>query len=240
MHPPNDISKRHSASETVREAEAMLEQAADDARSVKASILKLASRFRSDGFHSDGEVVSVATDSALDELIVGMCRNVDRSLTAIGRAESLMVELSASLVSNCGTGSRLVPPLGIEDESDVEADSPCADQRANLRRKLMQLVHLAPFVDGTFPGSDDFEAVKGYDISEAGIAFYLSHPPTHEEYVVVLGSVLRPIYVRARVVRVAQKQMYLVGCRFVGRLQPPAEAPSRAKPHAAHAGLSVH
>jgi hypothetical protein len=98
---------------------------------------------------------------------------------------------------------------------------------------------LAPYVEGIFPSPDDISAVKGYDISEAGIAFYLPHPPRYQEYVVVLGSVLRPIYVRARVVRVAKKQMYLVGCRFTGRLQPP-QTPGRARTHSPSATLPVH
>ena len=55
-----------------------------------------------------------------------------------------------------------------------------------------------------------------------------------------LGSVLRPIYVKARVVRLAKKQMYLVGCRFTGRLQPPQANSSRTRTHAAQATLSVH
>lgn len=108
-----------------------------------------------------------------------------------------------------------------EDRRSANSAAPVEAQRVHERRTLMKEVLLAPYVEGSFPMPEDFRSAKGFDISEGGISFFLPNPPTHELYVVVLGQAPNFIYMKARVVRVANKHMYLVGCRFMGRMIAP-------------------
>lgn len=112
------------------------------------------------------------------------------------------------------------------DESNPQLQRPEGEQRAHKRRHLMRDVQIAPYSGESLPKPEDFTTVKGYDISEAGISFFLSTPPASDKYVVILGTDLHPIYVKARVMRVAQKHAYLVGCRFMGRFQQVASEPN--------------
>ena len=79
-------------------------------------------------------------------------------------------------------------------------------------------------VDGAMPSPRDFFEVDCRDISASGIAFVLDRSPSFESLVVALGRPPSVKHFTTRVVRVAQMEQdgrtrYLVGCRFLGRVQ---------------------
>ena len=73
------------------------------------------------------------------------------------------------------------------------------------------------------PAEGDYFDAPYREISAGGVTFQLTQTPNFESLVIALGNPARPTLLTASVVRVqtmvqSGKIMYLVGCRFTGRL----------------------
>ena len=67
--------------------------------------------------------------------------------------------------------------------------------------------------------------VECLDISVGGMSFFLDSPPEFKEFVVELGTSQGIRFLKARVARVHKATLgdrggYVVGCRFIGRVDP--------------------
>ncbi len=98
-----------------------------------------------------------------------------------------------------------------------------SSNRASQRRVFQYRQRIAPMVGSSKPSEKDFIEVDCCDISAGGIAFYLDRAPEFTRVVVALGRPPALTYFAAEVVRHVEKvndgrRVYLVGCRFVGRV----------------------
>jgi hypothetical protein len=127
-----------------------------------------------------------------------------------------------------------------EDESrGVKPTTPHstgAERRAHPRRPVVLVAAIAPYVDRRFPAPAEFAEVQCFDISTGGISFFLPSPPTNTNYVAALGSGPGTIHAIVKVVHVKATKLhtlpiYLVGCQFTGRIQPPGESIERGEQH---------
>jgi hypothetical protein len=100
------------------------------------------------------------------------------------------------------------------------------DGRRDTQRRGRRCVQrIAPCVDGRMPTLAAFREVECQDLSAGGFSYLLSEPPDAETLAVELGVPPVLIYVTARVINVSEiwqggETMFLVGCRFTGRLTP--------------------
>ena len=74
-----------------------------------------------------------------------------------------------------------------------------------------------------------FQAVQCFDISSSGFSYLLDGPAEHQALIVALGVPPDITYLTARVEHSTMKQeqpspLYLIGCRFAGRIEVPAGA----------------
>jgi diguanylate cyclase (GGDEF)-like protein len=112
-----------------------------------------------------------------------------------------------------------------------------SDLRAHERQMFLRTELMAPFKAQRFPAREEFSEIQCFDISVGGISFFLPHPPEQQNYILALGKAPQVIYASVRVVRVAMTKlhtmpMYVVGCQFTGRIQPPGAAePALATSH---------
>jgi PAS domain S-box-containing protein len=82
---------------------------------------------------------------------------------------------------------------------------------------------IAPMYNRRFPSREQFFEVECKDISAGGIAFRLPERPDFDTLVVLLGKPPTESHFVAKVVRVAEEEhwgrvMFLIGCRFTGRV----------------------
>jgi len=97
--------------------------------------------------------------------------------------------------------------------------------RTSVRRSFNYKQLVAPMYEGLMPSRKDFFQVTCENISAGGFAFYIENKPDFEYLVVALGQTPMLTFFSARVIRVMQrelggKELYLVGCRFSGRVYP--------------------
>jgi PAS domain S-box-containing protein len=154
----------------------------------------------------------------------------------LDRIKSLAEQTTATVSQLC---TRLAEPAR-PDAASGQAQSPAAEaaaaaelplsaqsgveQRRSFRRQYRYRQSIAPITQGAMPSRREFFEVDCRDISASGIAFVLDHSPNFESLVVALGRYPAVKHFTARVVRVAQMEQdgrtrYLVGCRFLGRVQ---------------------
>ncbi|HET6883170.1 MAG TPA: GGDEF domain-containing protein [Pirellulales bacterium] len=99
-----------------------------------------------------------------------------------------------------------------------------SDRRRQPRRPFPSYQAVAPLVDGKLPHKDSFRQVRCHDISPGGIAYLTPKAPEHASIVVALGLAPNVTYLTALITHKSTtqadgKEMYLVGCRFTGRLE---------------------
>jgi PAS domain S-box-containing protein len=97
------------------------------------------------------------------------------------------------------------------------------DLRRSPRRSFHYIQRIAPTSGEGLPSKNRFIEVRCEDISAGGIAFYLGRRPDFTTLVVTLGRPPAESHFSARVVRVVKatlegRGVYLVGCRFTGRV----------------------
>ncbi|MCR4412451.1 MAG: PAS domain S-box protein [Thermoguttaceae bacterium] len=95
--------------------------------------------------------------------------------------------------------------------------------RSSPRRDYRYRQKIAPMVDGLRPSKRSFFEVVCRDISAGGISFYMNRLPDFDTLVLALGNEPAVSHFTARVMRVARVEeegriRYLVGCRFLGRI----------------------
>jgi hypothetical protein len=96
--------------------------------------------------------------------------------------------------------------------------------RSSPRKKFQYYQQIAPIHDNTPPSTDDFIKVECNDISQGGISFFLRRPPGCKHFAIMLGGKNATTMLTAQVVRLQEiehndQHMYLVGCKFVNRLE---------------------
>lgn len=127
------------------------------------------------------------------------------------------------------TGSRNAPEPSTDDLNPfqrVEGDNglpDATDKRTSPRRRYKYRQSIAPMYGGVIPPRRKFFEVICEDISGGGISFYLDQAPDFDQLVVALGRPPLLTYFTAEVVRTIERvidgyQVYLVGCRFMGRV----------------------
>lgn len=99
------------------------------------------------------------------------------------------------------------------------------ETRTNARRSFNYKQLIAPIYEGVMPSREEFFQVTCENISAGGFAFYVEDEPDFEYLVVALGQEPILTFFSARVTRVMYKEhegsnLYLVGCRFSGRVRP--------------------
>lgn len=141
--------------------------------------------------------------------------------TVIDEDEDAPTVAPAKAKPTAGPGSdRRAPAFPFQP---VRGNAP-VEQRVSLRRQYQYVQKIAPKIGDQLPRREDFFAVQCNDISAGGISFFLDQPPDFRELVVSLGKEPALSHFTARVVRVAgvdddRKKVYLVGCRFTGRIR---------------------
>jgi hypothetical protein len=83
--------------------------------------------------------------------------------------------------------------------------------------------YVAPCHDGVLPLADSFEQVRCNDLSSGGVSFLSARAPDYQSVVVSVGTAPHLIFILAQVqhqhvVPTEEGQQYLVGCRFIERL----------------------
>jgi PAS domain S-box-containing protein len=82
---------------------------------------------------------------------------------------------------------------------------------------------IAPYIDNIAPAEGDYFKAPYREISAGGVTFQLTKKPDFDSLVIALGNPAHPTRLTAKVMRVqtlvqSGKVVYLVGCRFTGRL----------------------
>jgi len=117
----------------------------------------------------------------------------------------------------------------MERQNSQGADSPAAagslaEQRGAPRFDYGYIQGIT-LIDGETTEEGRFFFVTCNDFSRGGFSFYLDSEPDFEELVATLGRSPRTLRLRARVAHVQQvaggpAPRWLVGCRFIDRLDP--------------------
>ncbi len=108
---------------------------------------------------------------------------------------------------------------------ELPTDAEEADRRQRARRSYPTVQSIAPYVNDKLPLREHFHQVQCQDLSTNGIAFFADAPPTYTRLVVALASAFDVIYLTAAVAHFkeigleGQPPSYLIGCRFLGRIQ---------------------
>lgn len=97
-----------------------------------------------------------------------------------------------------------------------------AERRQKDRRPFRTVQLIAPFTGDQPPTAGEFEHVECHDLSPGGFSFYALNPPTYDFLVLALGrapfTCLLARVVHHKPVEVVGVPQYLVGCRFMRRL----------------------
>ena len=107
---------------------------------------------------------------------------------------------------------------------DFEAPEEDTERRRRERRNFPTVQSVAAYINGMIPPKERLEPVECNDISTGGMSFFASGPPTFDRLVVALSTATEMIYLSAAVAHYsfvgdAQNPRYLIGCRFLGRVQ---------------------
>jgi PAS domain S-box-containing protein len=147
------------------------------------------------------------------------------------KVKALAEQTTATLAQLC---TRLSGPSAPSGPTQVPVETAPADpilsansgaeRRRSFRRAYRYRQAIAPMTDGVVPTRWEFFEVDCWDISLGGIAFFLDRPPDFQTLVVSLGRPPALNHFTAQVVRVARMEQhgrmrYLVGCRFLERVQ---------------------
>lgn len=116
----------------------------------------------------------------------------------------------------------------VQRELDEANNAQASNRRNHARRPFPTHQYVAPFLDNTLPALTEFYQVQCHDISPTGFSYLLAKPAEHQSIVVALGSPPNVTYLTARVMHSTMthsgnKPMFLIGCRFTGRIEPQGE-----------------
>lgn len=107
-------------------------------------------------------------------------------------------------------------------DEEIRTGKP-VDRRDQPRRPFPTGQFIAPYAEGQVPTREMFRQVPCHDISSGGFSFLLPDPPDFELFVVALDAPPKVTCLTAKVVHTTVTDsgpmpMYLVGCRFTGRI----------------------
>lgn len=110
-----------------------------------------------------------------------------------------------------------------EQLRNLTGGAPLADRRREPRHEFDCVQRIAPYRDGRVPAADEFREVHCRDLSSGGFSFWLPSPPDYSSLVVALGQNGSLSYLSAEIIHTTAVErgdtsVYLVGCRFTGRL----------------------
>jgi len=116
------------------------------------------------------------------------------------------------------------PSTRRETSMDTEAvDGQFTDCRRAERHQYSTAGLAAPCFDGELPTASMFHEVRFHDLSISGVSFIVRIPPTFKQVVVRVGQPPDDNCLLADVVRWRpvddQMTEYLVGCRFVSKVE---------------------
>lgn len=116
----------------------------------------------------------------------------------------------------------------VQRELDQANSALASNRRNHARRPFPTHQYVAPYVEGKLPALSEFYQVQCHDISPTGFSYLLSKPADHQSIVVALGSPPNVTYLTARVMHSTMTHsggapMFLIGCRFTGRIEPQGE-----------------
>jgi PAS domain S-box-containing protein len=178
---------------------------------------------------SDGKVQSILLSG------VDQTEKVETQ-AKLQQATTIALKATKALKELCSMTEAKETPVPDSDRLSVRDDSSelrpfqpvggqgSIEQRISIRRSYRYEQRIAPMVGDALPDRKLFFEVQCNDISAGGISFFVERAPTYENVVVALGKPPALSYFRATVVRVASVQkdgatVYLVGCRFAGRVR---------------------
>lgn len=152
----------------------------------------------------------------------------DRQSDAPRRAtvpEDQLTEAEMRLIAGGRQGSGAVPSFAPDlGTAGRSGERPArTERRQHERRPYSQVQWIAPYAGGRPPDQSMFKEVKCHDVSAGGFSYLLAEPPLYDSLVVELGAKPDSIYLTASVVRHEQvawgkTPLFLVGCRFTGRV----------------------
>jgi PilZ domain len=99
------------------------------------------------------------------------------------------------------------------------------ERRRHARSAFNATQRVAPYTNGQVPPLTAFRSVECHDLSCGGLSYFLNQPPLAKEVVLALTIRGEVKFFSARIVRTVgtltpDGLKFLVGCQFVGRLQP--------------------
>ncbi len=112
---------------------------------------------------------------------------------------------------------------GIYRTCGSEAIPASAERRTSDRWPFTEIQLLGPYGAWGLPKKHMFCEVRCHDLSQGGISFFLPRPPAFEFAVIGLGRRPNIKYLLIRLThcqeQVGEKKQYLVGCRFLQRVE---------------------
>lgn len=117
--------------------------------------------------------------------------------------------------------------LKVLEQVGFRQNNKLADRRKSSRFPFAQALHIAPCADGPDAGLiahlPEMFAAQGHDISQNGIALYMSSKPTSTCYLVRIGEIPNAILILCRVVRIQEgywqrQRQFRIGCEFIRRV----------------------
>lgn len=98
-----------------------------------------------------------------------------------------------------------------------------SDRRIKRRNNFPAVQLVAPYLGDQLPTREQLAEVQCRDLSTTGLSYFAPQPPGSDRVVVALATAFSVVYLSAAVahcssVGTSDKPMYLVGCRFLGRV----------------------
>jgi hypothetical protein len=111
----------------------------------------------------------------------------------------------------------------IAQRTFAPGDEEFEERRRHPRFAFNAIQHVAPYVHGEMPAATAFQPVVCHDISCGGLSYYLNQPPIVKDVVLALSIRGQVKYLTAHILRTIVTLndgglKYLIGCRFIGRL----------------------
>lgn len=191
-------------------------------------------------FSFGGQEIRVTASVGLAELLPGdtpetLLRHADMALYAAksnGRNRTYFFDGANCLPVDAAALKAHAEIANVVHQQLIEAqlDQWSSDRRASARHRFPRVQSIAPYVNGQLPSPNMFYAVQCRDLTSGGLSFWLPNPPEFSTLVVALGGEENVKHLTAEVVHTTKierdgKSMYLVGCRFLGRVEIPSVPP---------------
>ncbi|MBI3468664.1 MAG: diguanylate cyclase [Planctomycetes bacterium] len=183
-------------------------------------------------FH--GQELRITASVGLAELMArdtpaSFIDHADRALYAAkenGRNRSYFFDGANSRPIDASVVQRRNPVASAVQREIMEHSLPArtADRRKHQRRPFCYTQVVAPYRWGRFPAPDMFREVQCQDLAAGGCSFLLPDAPDCDAYIVALGIEPNCTYVVAEVLHARRDfskspPVFVVGCRFTGRIE---------------------